>query len=184
MKKSIALTLLISAMLFGHAFAQKHKNKDDAVVTIRVNGREQDIDKYFDEWGEEFGRKVEAFFDGDTKINIDFDDDDLNVSINNLKLDVKDFAESISKTVEEAVTHMNIELRDVDPNTLDDVHFNAKDGDEVDDMIRDIERKYHSKVENVDKMKIQIRKEYVRIDMDVTLENGKTVNKSRVFHDD
>lgn len=184
MKRITTLALLMSVVLCPQVFAQKKHHNDDAVVTIRINGKQQDIETYFENWGEEFGKKMEDLFDGDTRVNIDIDDEDLNICINNLKFEIDDFAESIAKTVEEAVTHMNIELHDVDPATLDDVHFNAKDGDEVDDMIRDIERKYHSKVENVDKMKIQIRKDYMRIDMDVTLENGKEVSKSRIFHND
>ncbi len=186
MEKIFTLAFLVSVMLCSPVLAQKKHdhNRDDVVVTIKVNGKEQDIEAYFENWGEEFGHKIEDLFDGNTRINVDLDEDDLNISINNLRFDIEDFAESIAKTVEEAVTHMNIELSDVDPSTLDDVHFNAKDGDEVDDMIRDIERKYHSRVENVDKMKIQIRKDYMKIDMEVTLENGREVNKSRIFHND
>ena len=172
---------LLLLLLVASAFAQK-KGDNDATVTIKVNGKEQDIEAYFEEWGEEFGKKVEQMFD-DPQIHIDLDENDLDISFNNVSFDIDDFAESIAKVVTEAVTNMTIELENIDPDDIDHSDFNFRNDDDLDDMIDEIEDRYNSKVENIDKLKIKIREDYVKIDMDVTLKNGKNVSKSKIYED-
>lgn len=184
--KSIAKFIIPSLVLlfvFGSAFSQKKKYKhkdDDAVVTIKIDGKEQDIEEYFEEWGEELGEKIEKMFD-DPKIHIDIDDDDFEIEFDDISIDIGDFAESIAEAVTEAVTNMTIEIKDIDPDDFDHNHFNFHDDDDLDDMIDEIEDRYNSDVKNIDKMKIKIREDYVKIDMDVTLENGKKIDKTRII---
>ena len=173
--------------LFGSAIAQKKKYKDDdTVVTIKINGKEQDIEEYFEEWGEEFEEwgeeleeKLERMFDH-PKIHIDFDDDDFEVAFDNISIDIEDFAESIAEAITEAVTNMTIELKNIDPHDIDH-DFDFDDDDDLEDMIDEIERKYKSEVKNIDKMKIKIREDYVKIELDVTLENGKKIDKMKIY---
>jgi hypothetical protein len=177
----IIIPALALVFLFGSAFSQKrkHKEKDDATVTIKVNGREQDIEEYFEEWGEEFGRKMERMFD-DSHIRINIDDDDFDININNLTIDIEDLAESIAETVAEAVTNMTIELSDLDPDDIDN-DFDFDDDEDLEDLIDEIERKYDSEVKNIDKLKIKIREDYVKMELDVTLKNGKKVDKIKIY---
>ncbi len=175
---------IIPSLLFlfvsGFAFSQKKKNKDDAVVTIKINGKEKDIEEYFEEWGEELGEKIEKMFD-DPKIHIDIDDDDFNIEFDDISIDIGDFAESIAETVKEAVTNMNIEIKDIDPDDFDNNHFNFQDDDDLKDMIDDIEDRYSSEIKNINRMKIKIREDYVKIHLGVTLENGKRIEKTKII---
>lgn len=173
---------LLLVILFGSAYAQKKHDKDDATVTIKINGKEQDIETYFEEWGEEFGRKMERMFD-DPQIHIDLDDDDFDIKFDNISIDIDDFAESIADVVTKAVTNMTIELEDIDPKHIDHHGFNFHDDDDLEDVIDEIEDKYDSEVKNIDKLKIKIREDYVKIDMDVTLESGKHVSVSEIYED-
>jgi len=95
-------------------------------------------------------------------------------------IDIGDFAESIAEMVEEAVTHMDIELHDLDPNDLDD-DYDFDDEEDLEDLIDDIEDKYDSRVENIDRLKIKIREDYVKMELDATLENGKKVDKIKIY---
>jgi uncharacterized alkaline shock family protein YloU len=178
----VIVSCLVLLTVTGTAFSQKKHNHDDAVVTIKINGKERDIEEYFEDWGEEFGKKIERMFD-DPEVHIDFDEDDFNVRINNISVDIEDFAESIADAVTEAVTNMTIELEDIDPDNIDRHHFNFRDDDDMDDLLDEIEDRYDSKVENIDKLKIKIREDYVKIDLDVTLENGRHISKSRIYED-
>lgn len=178
----IILPALIFVFLFGSAFSQKkkHKHDDDAVVTIKIDGKERDIEEYFEEWGEEFGDKIEKMFD-DPKIHIDIDDDDFEIEFDDISIEIGDFAESVAEAVAEAVTNMTIELKNIDPNEFHDNHFNFDDDEDLEDLIDEIEDKYDSEVKNIDKMKIKIREDYVKIEMDVTLENGKKIDKMKII---
>jgi hypothetical protein len=175
----IVIPALAFVFIFGSAFSQKRKHKDEATVTIKVNGREQDIEKYFEEWGEEFGRKMERMFD-DSHISINIDDDDFDININNLTIDIEDLAESIAETVTEAVTNMTIELSDLDPDDIGN-DFDFDDDEDLEDLIDEIESKYDSKVKNINKLKIKIREDYVKMELDATLENGKRVDKIKIY---
>ena len=179
----IVLPALAFVFLFGSAFSQKKKHKykdDDAVVTIKIDGKEQDIEEYFQEWGEELGEKIEKMFD-DPKIHINIDDDDFDIEFDDISVDIGDFAESIVEAVTEAVTNMTIEIKDIDPDNFDHNHFNFDNDDDLDDMIDEIEDRYNSEVKNIDKMKIKIREDYVKIEMDATLENGKKIDKIKII---
>jgi len=175
------IPVLVIIFSFGSVYSQKRKHKkgDDAVVTIKINGREQDIEEYFEEWGEEFGRKMERMFD-DPHVRINIDEDDFDIDIDDICINIGDFAESIAEIVEEAVTHMDIELRDLDPNDLDD-DFDFDDDEDLEDLIDEIEDKYNSRVENIDRLKIKIREDYVKMELDATLENGKKVDKIKIY---
>lgn len=169
--------------LFSSSFAQKRKYKDkddDAVVTIKINGHEQDIEEYFEEWGEELGRKIERMFD-DPQIHVNIDEDDFDIDIDNICIDIDDFAESIADAVTMAVTNMTIELKDLDPEDIHGNDFNFDDDEDLEDLIDDIEERYDSKVKNIDKLKIKIRKDYVKMEVDATLENGKKVEKIKIY---
>lgn len=180
--KFIILSLAL-LFVFGSAFSQKKKYKDkddDTVVTIKVNGKEQDIEEYFEEWGEEFEYKMEKIFDH-PKIHIDLDDDDFNIEFDDISIDIGDFAETIAEAIEEVVTNMTIEIKDIDPDDFDHNDFDFDDDDDLEDLIDEIEDKYDSDVKNIDRMKIKIREDYVKIEMDVTLENGKKIDKMRIY---
>jgi cbb3-type cytochrome oxidase subunit 3 len=177
----IIIPALIFILICNSAFSQKrkHRHDEDAVVTIKINGKEQDIEEYFEEWGEEFERKMERMFD-DPQIRIRINEDDFDIDIDDICIDIGDFAESIAEMVEEAVTHMDIELHDLDPNDLDD-DYDFDDEEDLEDLIDDIEDKYDSRVENIDRLKIKIREDYVKIELDATLENGKKVDKIKIY---
>lgn len=178
--KTIAPGILM-LLICTSSFAQKGHDRDEAKVTISINGKEQDIEEYFEEWGERFERKMERMFD-DSNIHIDIDDDDFDISFNNVKMDIDEFVESIAEVVTKAVTNMTIELKNIDPDEIDhnDIHFN---GNKLEDLIDEIEDKYDSKVENIDNLKMKIREDYVKIDIDVTLKNGKKISKSKIYED-
>ncbi len=162
------------------AMSQTEK-KNDVVITVKIDGREKDIETYFEEWGESFGRKIERMFE-DSRIQFDLGEDRFEMELGNICLNLDDIAESIAMAVTKAVTNMTIELDNIDPVDIDrnKITFNNNDED-LGAMIEEIEQKYHSKVKNIDKMKIKIREDYVKIDLEATLENGKKVNKVKIF---
>jgi len=177
----IVIPALAFIFLFGSAFSQKrkHKHDDDATVTIKIDGKEQDIEAYFEAWGEELGDKIERMFD-DPHIHIDLDDDDFDIKFDNISIDIDDFAESIAEAVTEAVTNMTIELKNIDPDDIDN-DLNWDDDEDLADLIDDLEERYDSEVANIDKLKIKIREDYVRLEVDATLENGKKVEKIKII---
>lgn len=178
----IIIPALAFVFIFGSAFSQKKKHKDkcdDAVVTIKIDGKERDIEEYFEEWGEDFGRKIEKMFD-DPKIHIDLDEDDFDIKFDNISVDIDDFAESIAEVVTKAVTNMTIELKDLDPDDLDH-DFDWDDDEDLEDLIDEIEDKYDSEVKNIDRLKIKIREDYVKMEVDATLENGKKIEKIKIY---
>lgn len=173
---------LVFLFIFGTACSQKHRDRhrhDDAVVTIKIDGKEHDIEEYFEEWGEDFGRKIEEMFD-ETNMHIDIDEDDFDINIDNISIDVDDFAESIAKAVTDAVTNMTIEIKDLDPDEIGR-DFDIDDDEDLDDLIDEIEDRYDSKVKNIDRLKIKIREDYVKMEVDATLENGKKVEKIKIY---
>ncbi len=179
----IIISSLALLFVFGSAFSQKRKDKDkddDTVVTIKIDGKEQDIEEYFENWGEEFGEKMEKMFDN-PKIHIDLDDDDFDIEFEDFSIEIGDFVESIAEAITEAVTNMTIEIKDIDPNDLHHSHFDFDDDEDLDDLIDEIEDKYDSDVKNIDKMKIKIREDYVKIELDVTLANGKKIDKMKIY---
>ena len=174
------VTALAFVFIFGTAFSQKKKHKhDDAVVTIKIDGKEHDIEEYFEAWGEELGETIEKMFE-DPKVSIDFDHDDVDIKFDNISVDIDDFAESIAEAVTEAVTNMTIELKNIDPDDLDD-DFNWDNDEDLEDLIDDLEDRYDSEVTNIDKLKIKIREDYVKLEVDATLENGKKVEKIKII---
>ncbi|MCG8309464.1 MAG: hypothetical protein MI975_18865 [Cytophagales bacterium] len=177
----IIIPAIAFLFVFSSVFSQKRKHKydDDAVVSIKINGREQDIEAYFEAWGEELGNKIERMFD-DSRIHIDFDDDDIDINFDNICIDIDDFAESIAEAVTEAVTNMTIEIKDIDPYDIDH-DLNWDDDEDLEDMIEEIEDRYGSKVENIDRLKIKIREDYVKLEMDATLKNGKKIDKIKII---
>ena len=167
--------------LFGSAFSQKKKrrNDDEATVTIKINGKEQDIEEYFEEWGEELEEKIERMFD-DPEIHIDLDEHDFDIKFDNISVDIDEFAESIAEAVTKAVTNMTIEIKDIDPDDIDN-DFNWDDDEDLEDLIDEIEDRYDAEVKNIDMLKIKIREDYVKIEVDATLENGKKVDKIKII---
>jgi uncharacterized alkaline shock family protein YloU len=181
------LTLGIFAMLLiglVPAMSQKKSSNDksDVVVTIKVDGREQDIEAYFENWGEEFGRKMERMFD-DSHVDIDIDEDDFDIDVDISGVYISDLAESIADVVSEAISNMTITLKDIDPDDIDDNECNLRGGKDLDDVLEEIESKYGSPVKNIDNMTIKIREDHVKIDMDLTLENGKKIQKTEIYAD-
>lgn len=169
----IAITAA-TIVLPAHGQEKSKRDKNDAAVTIRVNGKEQDIETYFENWGEEFGRKMELMFD-DPKIHIDLDEEDIEINLDGLGIEISDLAESISETVTEAVANMTITLKDIDPDDIDknDCHFSGSN--DLREALDEIEQDNGSRVKNIDTMKIKIREHHVKIDMALTLENGKKI---------
>lgn len=176
------IPILTFVFLFSSVFSQKRKYKhddDDAIVTIKVNGKEQDIEEYFERWGEEFGEKVERMFEH-PQIHIDIDEEDFDIKFDNICIDIDDFAESIAEVVAEAITNMTIEIKDIDPDDIDN-DFNFDDDEDLEDLIDDIEDRYDSEVRNIDRLKIRIREDYVKMEVKATLENGKKVEKIKIY---
>ena len=176
------ISTLVFLLFFSVAFAQKNKNKDkdDATVTIRIDGREQDIEAYFEQWGEEFGRKMERMFEN-PKIYINIDEDDFDIDIDNMCIDIDGIAESIARTVTEAVTNMTIELNNLDPDDVRPNDIDFDDDEKLEDLIDELEQKYNSEVTNIDRLKIKIREDYVKIELDATLESGKKIEKIKIY---
>lgn len=179
----IIIPTLVFLFIFSSSFSQKRKHKrhhdDDAVVTIKIDGKEHDIEEYFEEWGEEFGEKIERLFD-DSEININIDEDDFDISFDNISIDIDDFAESIAEAVTKAVTNMTIELKNIDPDDLED-DLSWDDDEDLEDLIDEIEDRYDAEVENIDRLKIKIREDYVKLEVDATLETGKKVEKIKII---
>ncbi len=181
MKKIILgiLSMLLIAAVPVLAQNKSHADKNDAVVTIKVNGKEQDIEEYFEKWGEEFGKKVERMFD-ESHFEIDIDHDDFDIDVEVSDLDLGDLAESIADAVTNAVTNMTITLKDIDPDDIDD-DCNFHGDKDLKDVLDEIESKYGSPVQNIDNMTIKIREDHVKIDMDLTLENGRKIQKTQIY---
>ncbi len=181
MKKIILgiLSMLLIAAVPMLAQNKSHADKNDAVVTIKVNGKEQDIEEYFEKWGEEFGKKVERMFD-ESHFEIDIDHDDFDIDVEVSDLDLGDLAESIADAVTNAVTNMTITLKDIDPDDIDD-DCNFHGDKDLKDVLDEIESKYGSPVQNIDNMTIKIREDHVKIDMDLTLENGRKIQKTQIY---
>ena len=68
----------------------------------------------------------------------------------------------------------------LDPNDIDN-DFDFDDDEDLEDLIDEIEDKYDSEVKNIDRLKIKIREDYVKMELDVTLENGKKVDKIKIY---
>jgi hypothetical protein len=61
----------------------------------------------------------------------------------------------------------------------DDCNFHGDK--DLDDVLDEIESKYGSPVKNIDNMTIKIREDHVKIDMDLTLENGHKIQKTQIY---
>ena len=183
MKISIKLmaTALLLTLGWGVANAQDKDDDEKVVVLINVDGKEQELDEYFEEWGERLGDKIERMFD-DKKVTIRFDEYEFEEKMEHLGDRIEDMAERLAETIEDVVTNMTIEVYNIDREDIGahEVCFDDNNGD-LEDLIKDIEQKYRSKVEKIDKLKVKIRKDYVKIDLDATLENGKNVSKTRIY---
>lgn len=181
MKKSALGILALLVFSVAPVLAQKksESSKSEPVVTIRVNGKEEDIEVYFEKWGEEFGKKVEEMFD-DSHFEIDIDHDDFDIDVDVSDVDLGDLAESIAVAVTDAVTNMTITLKDIDPDDIDD-DCNFHSDKDLEDVLDEIESKYGSPVQNIDNMTIKIREDHVKIDMDLTLENGRKIQKTQIY---
>ncbi len=179
--KRIYLRAFLLILLTIPAFAQKQNDKDDVSITIRVNGEDKDLEEYFEEWGEEFGSKMEHIFTKDLHVDIDLDDDNLNIAIDDIANKAEELGKAIGEAVKEAVTHMNIQIDNLSREDLIDHNFEFDDTD-VSDLIEDIEDRYHSKVRKIDRLSIKIREDYVKIKMNVLLENGKRIEKVRIIN--
>ncbi len=181
--KRIYFQAFFMVMLVIPAFAQSHRAKDDVSITIRVNGEDKDLEEYFEEWGEAFGEKMEHIFDKDFHVDIDLDDENLHIAIDDIAGKAEELGKAISEAVKEAVTHMNIEIDDLTREELleHDLEFDDTD---ISDIIQDIEDRYHSKVKKIDRLSIKIREDYIKVKMNVLLENGKRIEKVRIMNND
>lgn len=174
---------ILTVFVFSPAFAQKDCDEDDVSITIRVDGKDRDVEEYFEEWGEEFGNKMEHLFEKDIHVNINLDDDDLHIAIDEIAEKAGALGEAIGEAIETAVTHMNIEMEDISREDLMDHNFEFNDT-EVSDIIDEIEDRYDSKVRKIDYLKINIREDYVKVKMKVSLENGKRIEKVKILNHD
>lgn len=196
MKKILLTFCLLSGFVFTSFAQDKEKNGDgesqhhvridgkDTKVTVNVNGERVDLEEYL----HGLGNRIEARVQEATKdnhVNIDVDDD------NRTKIDIEfgfteaieAFAETIAEGVEEAVKHMDVEIKDIDPEDLKGSDVQMK-GEDINDILDQIENRYGSEVENIDRMLIKIRDGYVIIEMDATLENGKKIEGFKEVFDD
>lgn len=161
--------------------AQKHK-KDDESITIKINGKTTDLEDYIEDWGDRIEKNLEDDIE-DLNISVNISDEDFEIDLNNISIHVDNVMESLGKAISEMVTHMNIELKNIDPDDLDDndIEFNDEN---ISDLIREIEKKNKSKVTNIDMMNIKIREDYTNINLKVTLENGKQKSVSKKYTND
>jgi hypothetical protein len=180
MKQLQYIPLILALLLYASCPSLAQKRKDEAKITIRIDGVEQDIETYFEEWGKKLEKSIEDAFDDDMSISIDIDDEDLDLVIDNFSVAIGEIVESVTKAVASAVTHMDIEISDIDRKDIDDADVRLH-GTEIEDLIDEIEDRYDSKVEKVEKMKVKVREDYIKIDMDVRLQNGRKVNKVQVI---
>ncbi len=175
---AVALWIFMSAP----TYAQKHDDKDVS-ITIRVNGEDRDLEEYFEDWSEEFSEKMERLFDKDFHVNIDVDDDDLHIAIDDIAGKTEELGKAIGEAVKEAVTHMNIEIENLSREDL--LHRDYQfDDDEISDVIKDIEDRYGSKVKKIERLTVNVREDYVKVKMNVLLENGKRIEKVRIMNND
>jgi len=174
---------VLSIFTFLPTVAQKNSDEDDVSITIRVDGKDRDLEEYFEDWGEEFGDKMEHLFEDDINININLDDDDLHIAIDEIAEKAGELGKAIGEAIETAVTHMNIEIEDLSRKDLMDHNFEFNDT-EISDIIDKIEDRYDSKVKKIDQLKINIREDYVKIKMKVALENGKRIEKVKILNHD
>ncbi len=176
---SVSCMLILMTVI--SSSAQKHK-KDDESITITINGKTTDLDEYMEDWGDRLEEKIENEIE-DLNISVNISDEDFELDLNNISIHVDNVMESLGNAIAEMVTHMNIELKNIDPDDLDDndIEFNDEN---ISDLIREIEKKNKSKVSNIDMMNIRIREGYTNVDMEVTLENGKRKSVSRKYIND
>jgi hypothetical protein len=187
MKKIVLLlSFAIAPFLITDSIAQKH---DDAKVTIKVNGKEVELEEYLEEMGERLERNLEKLEDRDTKIEIninekDWEDalEDLDIQIDMMSDNLEEFIEAMAHQIEEAVTHMDIEITDIDPDDINEGEINLND-DDFRDWINEIETKY-GEIEVIDRLKLKIREEGLYANMDVSLQNGKEIQNLKRFFED
>ncbi|HBH24821.1 MAG TPA: hypothetical protein DDY13_15550 [Cytophagales bacterium] len=187
MKKIVLLlSFAIAPFLITDSIAQKH---DDAKVTIKVNGKEVELEEYLEEMGERLERNLEKLEDRDTKIEIninekDWEDalEDLDIQIDMMSDNLEEFIEAMAHQIEEAVTHMDIEITDIDPDDINEGEINLND-DDFRDWINEIESKY-GEIEVIDRLKLKIREEGLYANMDVSLQNGKEIQNLKRFFED
>ena len=78
---------------------------------------------------------------------------------------------------------MNIEIENLSREDL--LHRDYQfDDDEISDVIKDIEDRYGSKVKKIERLTVNVREDYVKVKMNVLLENGKRIEKVRIMNND
>jgi hypothetical protein len=170
MKKIVLLlSFAIAPFLITDSIAQKH---DDAKVTIKVNGKEVELEEYLEEMGERLERNLEKLEDRDTKIEININEKDWEDALEDLDIQI----DMMSDNLEE------FEITDIDPDDINEGEINLND-DDFRDWINEIESKY-GEIEVIDRLKLKIREEGLYANMDVSLQNGKEIQNLKRFFED
>ncbi|GJM60021.1 hypothetical protein PEDI_05730 [Persicobacter diffluens] len=165
MKNQITLfAIVLLYFLSGKVQAQNLKINDaDSLTSFTItnkNGEEIDGEAFFEEWGESFGKRFE-------------DAEDMGIA---------DFFSGFGQSMAElgeALSRMNIEMVNVDPDNFCDVE-NAKGScEEWEEIRQKLENKHKSSITNIDRLKIMLQEKAVAMEMDLRFANGKKIGNYR-----
>ncbi len=168
--KNLTLPLIfLSVFLLTQACAQKSEKKQETTLTVTIDNEEVDVEVAF----EKLGETIEQAFEGIEKgidISINIDDQKFEASMEKFGEAMEKLGESIEKMVE----NMSIEVRNIDAQEIK--NGNGKiNGQRIKDFLREIEEEYDQEIETVDRLYMKFNEDDIRIEMDVTLENGKEI---------
>ena len=178
--KKFTLLLGLVVGIITIAAAQSH-DKHDASIKITVDGKEVELEDYIEEWTDQIETITANIESHNIDVNIDFDEEEFEIAMEKFGDSMEEFGkalgeygEELGEKIEEAVNNMSIELHDIDPDDVKNNRTHYQD-DDLEDVIEEIESKYNSDVEWIDRMYIKLEDGDAEITLDFTLENGKKI---------
>jgi len=175
MKIHFYLTLLTALLACTASFAQ---SSQDANITITVDGQETELEVYIEELAEHIEKAASKLEDIDLDVHFNYDDEEFEASISNLVTSLEQYGEELGKAIEKAVRHMSIELKDLEPEEIRKGNTEINDV-ALNDILDEIERKYNSDIEHIDRLYLKLNDDKVLMEMDLILENGKEIRNYR-----
>ncbi|MGF1638406.1 MAG: hypothetical protein ACFCUU_15120 [Cyclobacteriaceae bacterium] len=149
--------------------------QSEPTIHITLNGKTQNLENYIEDLANNLGQKLEKAFEGNCNLSFDFSSDDVVVKLNANSYSISNMADRLATAIESALTHMEIEIRDIEVSELEHGDFSINNKDQVYNMIEKVEKRHKSKVKKVDKLIMKFEQEFIDVRMDVTLENGKSI---------
>ncbi len=149
--------------------------QSEPTIHITLNGKTQNLENYIEDLASNLGQKLEKAFEGNCNLSFDFSSDDVVVKLNANSYSISNMADRLATAIESALTHMEIEIRDIEVSELEHGDFSINNKDQVYNMIEKVEKRHKTKVKKVDKLIMKFEQEYIDVRMDVTLENGKSI---------